>query len=243
MIRLRQVAWVAADLEAAAASVMEALDLEVCYVDPGVGAFGLENRLFCVGDQFLEIVSPVKENTTAGRFLDKRAVEAAGYMVIFQTTADLDSVRSGAEELDVRIVFEAPGGNVDDGTAIHGIHFHPADVGGAIVSIDRCDNDAEWAWAGPSWRDHVRTDVVSALTGLTIETPDPSGTATKWAQLLGADSDSADSDSADSGPAVVHVDGAEIRFVEGDRGVVGLDFAGTTSSAFDLLGADVRVSG
>lgn len=233
MIRLRQVAWVATDLEAGAAEVAERLDLEVCYVDPGVGHFGLENRLFCVGDQFLEIVSPVKDNTTAGRFLDKHAVTAAGYMVIFQTAADLDTVRSAASELDVRIVFEAPGGSVDDGTAIHGIHFHPADVGGAIVSIDRCDNEAEWAWAGPSWRDHVRTDVVSSLTGVTIETADPSSAAATWAKLLGAEANG----------AALHVDGAVIQFVQGSRGVIGLDFDGAEDAAFALLGTEVTVRG
>ena len=240
MIRLRQIAWVAADLEAGAASVMERLDLEVCYVDPGVGVFGLENRLFCVGDQFLEIVSPVEERTTAGRLLDKRGVDASGYMVIFQTTADLDSVRTAAEELDVRIVFEAPGGNADDGTAIHGIHFHPADVGGAIVSIDRCENEAEWAWAGQSWRDHVRTNVVSAITGLTIETPDPVAAAATWTQLLGLDSGVVD-ETAESGTASVNVDDALIRFVEGDRGLVGVDFAGAANSAFELLGTEVTI--
>lgn len=233
MIRLRQVAWVAADLETSAAEVAARLDLEVCYVDPGVGHFGLENRLFCVGDQFLEIVAPVKDGTTAGRFLDKHSVAAAGYMVIFQTTADLDTVRSAAAELDVRIVFEAPGGNADDGTAIHGIHFHPADVGGAIVSIDRCDTEAEWAWAGPNWRDHVRTDVVSSITGITIETPDPSGAASTWAQLLGAEADA----------ATLRVDGAVIRFVEGHRGVIGLEFAGSAAASFDLLGTRVEISG
>jgi len=243
MIRLRQVAWVAADLEAGATDVVEHLDLEVCYVDPGVGHFGLENRLFCVGEQFLEIVSPVEEGTTAGRFLDKRAVTAAGYMVIFQTTADLDTVRAAAKALEVRIVFEAPGGRVDDGTAIHGIHFHPADVGGAIVSIDRSDNEAEWAWAGPNWRDHARTDhggneVVSSLTGLTIETPDPLGTITSWAKLLGAEARVVEAPGA-----ALAVDGAVIRFVEGTRGVVGLEFAGAAAAAFELLGTEVRVRG
>jgi len=233
MIRLRQIAWAATDLEGGATDVAQHLGLEVCYVDPGVGVFGLENRLFCVGDQFLEIVSPVKDGTTAGRLLEKRGVDASGYMVIFQTTADLDSVRQAAESLDVRIVFEAPGGNADDGTAIHGIHFHPADAGGAIVSIDRCDNEAEWAWAGPTWRDHVRTDVVSALTGLTIQAADPVGTATRWAQLLGAGSDRTDS--------VVQVDGATIRFVEGDGGLVGLEFAGASAADVELLGTAVTI--
>lgn len=236
MIRLRQIAWVAADLSAGANDVAEHLDLEVCYIDPGVGHFGLENRLFCVGDQFLEIVSPVETGTTAGRFLDKRGVDtgdykAGGYMVIFQTTADLDTVRSAASDLDVRIVFEAPGGDADDGTAIHGIHFHPADVGGAIVSIDRCDNEAEWAWAGPSWRDHVRTGVVSGISGVTIETPDPDAAAATWAGLLGARAD---------GASIV-VDDGVVHFVRGDRGVVGIDFSGAADAELDLLGTRVRI--
>lgn len=231
MVRLRQIAWVAADLEGSAAHVAQHLDLEVCYVDPGVGTFGLENRLFCVGDQFLEIVSPIEEGTTAGRFLDKRGANASGYMVIFQTTADLATVREAAEALDVRVVFEAPGGNVDEGTAIHGIHFHPADVGGAIVSIDRCDNEAEWAWAGPTWRDHVRTNVVSSLIGVTIETPDPVAATATWAQLLGVDADGTS----------LPVDGAVVRFVEGRRGLAGLEFAGAVPAEFELLGTHIEI--
>ena len=233
MIRLRQLAWVAADLEAAAADVIESLGLEVCFVDPGVATFGLENRLFCVGDQFLEIVSPTRDQTTAGRFLAKHGIEAGGYMVIFQTSADLDEVRAAADEADVRIVFEAPGGNADDGTAIHGIHFHPADVGGAIVSIDRCETEAEWAWAGPSWRSHVRTDVVSTITGITIETTDPQRAASTWAALLG--------DEAVAGETSVAVDDATIDFVVGARGLVGIAFDGTADAGQSLLGTDVRI--
>lgn len=232
MLRLRQVAWVAADLAANAEAVQSALGLEVCFIDPGVGTFGLENRLFPVGDQFLEIVSPVQDGTTAGRFLDKRGVEAAGYMVIFQTDADLDTVRSAAKANGVRIVFEAPGGDADAGTAIHGIHFHPADVGGAIVSIDRSETPSEWAWAGPTWREHVRTDRVSAITRVTVETPDPSTAAATWAALLGVES---------SGSSLL-TDEAEIDFVEGDRGVVGLTFAGPQATAFELVGTNVSIA-
>lgn len=232
MLRLRQIAWVARDLETSASQVAEHLDLEVCYVDPGVGTFGLENRLFCVGDQFLEIVSPVQDGTTAGRFLDKLGVQASGYMVIFQTTADLDTVRSAAVDGQVRIVFEAPGGSAEDGTAIHGIHFHPADVGGAIVSIDRCEQPAEWAWAGPTWRNHVRTDVVRSITGVTIETPNPTEAATTWAALLGVE----------AAGTTVPVDDAVVSFVAGDRGVVGIDFDGPAERSFDLLGTQVEVS-
>lgn len=237
-VRLRQVAWVASDLSSSVDEVRSRLALDVCYSDPGVGVFGLENALFPVGDQFLEIVSPTAGGTTAGRLLDKRGVAQAGYMVIFQTTGDLDAVRSRAEQLGVRVVYEAPGGSTDDGTAIHGIHFHPADVGGAIVSIDHSVQPAEWAWAGPVWREHVVTDVVSSMTGVTVEVDHPEETASRWAALLGVDAEG----------LTVAVDDATITFVappegESARGVIGLDFAGASAAAFDLVGTTVTITG
>ena len=45
MIRLRQVALVASDLDTVVAELCAALGLEVCFVDPGVGEFGLHNAL------------------------------------------------------------------------------------------------------------------------------------------------------------------------------------------------------
>lgn len=235
-VRLRQVAWVARDLTASADEVHARLGLDVCYSDPGVGVFGLENVLFPVGDQFLEIVSPTTEGTTAGRLLDKRGVTQAGYMVIFQTTGELGAIRASAQELGIRVVFEAPGGSVDDGTSIHGIHFHPADVGGAIVSIDHSTNPAEWAWAGPTWRQHVVTDVVSALAGVTIEVDDPEQTAARWAALLGVEA---------QGPTLSVAD-ASITFCAPPpgataRGVVGLAFTGTSAAEFELVGTTVAL--
>lgn len=227
MMRLRQVAWVAADLAAAEQQVEDTLGLSRCYRDPGVATFGLHNALYPVGDQFLEIVSPLPghTDTAGGRHLERRGGDA-GYMVILQTD-DLEAVRTRAGELGTRIIFEAPGG--DGPTAIHGIHFHPRDVGGAILSIDRSATPAEWAWAGPEWRNHVQTDVVEAITSVTIEVPDPPAAANTWATLCGTT------------PTADHrleLDDATVRFVSGDRGVVGLGFAGTPA-ATDLLGTTI----
>ena len=70
MIRLRQVAPRRGRTSTSVVSELrETFALRVCFNDPGVGAFGLHNALMVIGDQFLEVVSPVAEGTTAGRLL------------------------------------------------------------------------------------------------------------------------------------------------------------------------------
>lgn len=178
MMRLRQIALVASDLAAAEEAITASLGLELCFRDPGVGEFGLHNALFPIGDRFLEVVSPTQDGTTAGRLLDKRG--DGGYMVLFQTD-DLDGLRQRLDESGVRVVFEAKG------EGILGLHLHPKDLGGTIVSVDRSDDPAEWHWAGPEWRDHVRTEVVTDLVGVEVQVDDPAGTARRWAEVLGRD--------------------------------------------------------
>src|SRR5262249_29674914 len=91
MMRLRQVALVARDLDRAATDFCAVLGIEVAFRDPGVATFGLHNAVMPIGDTFLEIVSPVEAKTTAGRFLERRGGDG-GYMVIFQCD-DLDPQR------------------------------------------------------------------------------------------------------------------------------------------------------
>ena len=105
MIRLRQIAFATSDLAAGEAALSDALHVERCFQDPGVLTFGLANALFPIGDQFLEIVSPVQEHTTAGRQLDKRGGDC-GYMVLFQVD-DLAPVETRLADLGIRVVFDA----------------------------------------------------------------------------------------------------------------------------------------
>ena len=200
-MRLRQIVMVAADLEAAEHRVETELGVELCYRDPGVAAFGLRNALFPIGDKLLEIVSPTQEGTTAGRLLDKRGGDG-GYMVILEVD-DLGPLRDRFDAVGARVVYEA----VVDG--IVGLHLHPADVGGAILSIDRADTWGEWPWAGPNWRHHVRSEVVTEVLAVEIEARDPDAMCSRWASVLGREV---------SG-RTIPLDEGEIRFVAaGDRG-------------------------
>ena len=209
-IRLRQIVMVARDLDVAEQRVADELGVELCYRDPGVATFGLRNALFPIGDKLLEIVSPTQDGTTAGRFLDKRGGDG-GYMVIFETD-DLDDARQRFADAGARIVFEAE----DDG--VIGLHLHPADVGGAIVSIDRTDTWGEWPWAGPEWREHVRTDRVTDVLEVRIEADEPAAMAARWSAVLGRPAD---------GDRISLDEGAVVFVPAGDRGegVAGFVFA------------------
>jgi len=65
MIRLRQVVLVARELDPVVAELGERFGLRICFRDPGVAEFGLHNALLTVGDQFVEVVSPVEDGSTA----------------------------------------------------------------------------------------------------------------------------------------------------------------------------------
>jgi hypothetical protein len=68
---------------------------------------------------------------------------------------------------------------------IAGTHLHPADVPGAIVSLDWADPEQSWRWAGPSWTGRVPDHAPGGVTGLTIEVADPAAAARRWAAVLG----------------------------------------------------------
>ena len=175
-MRLRQVALVARDLEPVVADLCAVLGIEVAFRDPGVRAFGLHNAVMPIGDTFLEVVSPVEPNTTAGRFLDRRGGDG-GYMVILQCD-DLDADRQRIKELGVRVVWSA------DLPEIRGTHLHPRDVGGAILSLDAAEPPSSWRWAGTEWERAVRMDVVSELAGVELQADDPLALAQRWSQVL-----------------------------------------------------------
>lgn len=221
MMRLRQVALVAADLEQAEQAFAPPLGLSPCHRDPGLIEFGLHNVLYSVGDCFIEIVSPLEDGTTAGRLLDKRSGDG-GYMVLFQVE-DLTETSQHLQELGTRIVYVA------HGEGITGLHLHPKDMPGAIVSLDEADVAASWPWAGSSWTQQSLGSVASDLVGVTIQVEDPKQAAATWATVLRREV-TVDPD----GVQTVTVDDGAIRFVpmtDGrGPGVAGIDLAASERS-------------
>ncbi|MET0663669.1 MAG: VOC family protein [Ilumatobacteraceae bacterium] len=220
MIRLRQVALVAHDLDAVVADLGLVLGLEVAFNDPGVATFGLRNAVLPVGTQFIEVVSPVAAGTAAGRQLERSGGDG-GYMVISHTD-DQEPFRERAAGLGIRTAFEAD----DHGYQIW--QLHPGDTGGSFLEIDfqpgGDDPSGPWTPAGPDWQRAVRTDIVSVITAVELAVPDPDTTATRWREILGQPD----------------FDNAEIRWSEGTGGLVAVELGDDATRSHRIGGVEFR---
>lgn len=175
-MRIRQIALAARELDPVVEDLCAVLGIEVCFHDPGVAEFGLVNALMPVGDTFLEVVSPERGGTTAGRFLDRRGGDS-GYMAILQTD-DLAADRARVDALGVRVVWEIA---LPD---ISAMHLHPRDVGGCILSLDQPEPSWSWRWAGPDWEKKMRTGTTIRICGATLQSEDPEALASRWSEVL-----------------------------------------------------------
>jgi Glyoxalase-like domain len=202
-VRLRQAVLVAEQLERVAAELRAALGLHEPFRDPGVAAFGLTNAVFALGDCFLEIVSPAQPDTAAGRYLARHGGDS-GYMVMFDLE-DLDGARSRAESRGIRVVWRI------DLPDISGTHLHPADMRGAIVSIDASRPYGSWRWGGPEWTGRVGRGAPGRLRGVTIAVADPLAVAARWGEVLGVPAPAEDQ-------ARLALEDAEVRFTQADSG-------------------------
>jgi Glyoxalase-like domain len=177
-LRIRQIVLAARDLDAILGDLQNVLGVQVAFRDPQVAEFGLHNAVMPIGDQFLEVVSPLRPGTAAGRLLERRG--DSGYMILLQTD-DLDRARARTERCGVRVVWSAAHPD------IRAIHLHPKDIGGAIVSLDQPTPPASWRWAGPDWQKFVARDGARRVVDAEIEAADPEAMARRWADVLGLD--------------------------------------------------------
>jgi hypothetical protein len=210
-MRLRQIALVGADLAACAKDIEAVLGVRNPYDDPGVGTYGLRNAVWAVGNTFLEVVSPKQPGTTAGRLIEKRGGDG-GYMVILQVR-DLAAARKTAADAGARIVEQI------DRDGVAATHYHPRDVGGAILSLDWMDPWERWEWGGPNWEANAVPGM--AIVGAELQAEDPAAMAGRWSEALGRPAE------RDGGLWRIALEGSEVRFVPlrnvRGEGLVGLD--------------------
>lgn len=205
-IQLRQICLVARELEPVLEDLTSVFGINRCYVDEGVSHFGLENTLLTVGNNFLEVVAPVQDNTAAGRYLDRRAGDG-GYMVICQagSLAEQDEVKERAAAHNVRIAYEA------DREHWNICQLHPRDMIAAFLEVDwddDCDFDGKWMPAGGTeWTSHVDQSVTREYAGVELQADDVSALAKRWSDVTGIPLDN-----APTGP-VLKLANVMLRFV------------------------------
>jgi hypothetical protein len=179
-LRLRQVCLVASDLATEASKIGRILGIDVCYRDPNVARYGLENVLFPVGTDFIEIVSPTRPGTAAGRFLE-RTGGRFGYMVILDCNDPL-SRKAHCESIGARTA------NLIRHDNYVGAQLHPKDTGGAMIEFNRTEGGEDtlgpYAPAGPAWQKSIRRDTTTRMLGVDVECADPDSFSARWADIL-----------------------------------------------------------
>ena len=200
-MKLRQCVFVCADLESSREELCDILGIEVAYRDPGVAKWGLVNVVCPTGHDFLEIVTPFQQGTSAGRYIERRHGDG-GYMVILQV-ADAAAERKRVTDLGVRAVAQK------DLPEYQYTHFHPSDTTGVLLSLDTTfappgvDADLWWPPAEKGWLKHARSDMTNGLAGVEIQHEDPDKAAATWSKILNRPVED----------DIIRLDGAQIRFV------------------------------
>lgn len=180
---IRQICLVADKLQPVFEDFSRVFEIENCYSDPQVDFFGLENGLLPIGTDFIEIVAPIRDNTTAGRYIDRREGNG-GYMVLLQTDSEEVQAFSltRAKEMGIRVAFE---GTLE---TYHFVQLHPADTGGSFLQIDwdsQNEHNGYWYNAGGNrWKEFVNRDVVSAIAAVELQAEEPILLAQRWGEIL-----------------------------------------------------------
>lgn len=183
-IQLRQICLVASQIDSTLDDLTTIFGINSCYVDPGVGVFGLENNLMAIGRNFLEVVVPTREGTAGGRYLDRRGGDG-GYMVICQidTKEEQQAIRQRALDNGVRIAYER------DGETFHLCQIHPGDMIAAFFEVDwDTVSDFNGYWhpvGGTGWEDKVKQDVTDNYLGVELQSDDPVTLAERWGLVAG----------------------------------------------------------
>lgn len=205
-LQLRQIAFVAERLEPVLQDFEAVFGLARCFIDPGVGVFGLENTLMPVGRNFFEVVAPVKPDTAAGRYLERRKGDG-GYMVITQTPtlAELEAIRAQADAAGVRVAWESarPGWTL--------IQLHPGDLRTTFLDVEwDAAEDLSGPWppaGGTGWEGQVRQDLVLDILEVELQAEDPAAAAGLWSAVTGAPVETL------GGVPRVRLNNAALRFV------------------------------
>jgi hypothetical protein len=114
--------------------------------------------------------------------------------------------------------------NVITHAPYHGVQLHPRDCRAAFIEFNHAEGSDDilgaYPPAGPDWQKSIRKDVTQAMTGVTMQSPDPHGLAEHWGKIIGI---AVSTDQ--SGEAALKLPNCSFRFVRGDSEIMsGLTF-------------------
>eukprot|EP01084_Bolivina_argentea_P252681 424180_1 len=245
---LRQLVLIAKDLDSSSSKVCKELDTYLVYQDPGVGYFGLQNGLYPIGDSFLEIVSPITDNCTGARYINKFG--DGGYMVIVQlkdanelkqvdkrvVENNLKVIHRGARKIDMKV--DKYDTNCNNGVGftdpgVAGIHLDPKQVG-CIVEMSNIIPYNQWVWAHKNWGNKDPNQGLKNMinsknirfAAVTLAVSNPPEKYQIWTKLLTLN-ERLNSFNKRSNNIIVLDDNSEIRFVKRknklENGVIAID--------------------
>jgi Glyoxalase-like domain len=217
-IRIRQICLVAERLEPTLDLLTQVLGIKVCGGKADLTAYGVPNRvvppyqkaffeglglasaIMPIGDCFLEVVAPLRPDTAAARYLDRRG--AGGYMVITEV-GDTAAFGARVAAQGVRLA------GVVDYPTYHELQLDPRDVGASMLTFamqrEGKPFDGGWFPAGPQWQDRSAAEYTGIVSAM-IAAPDPDAVAGRWAAVIGRPVE------VDEAARRIRLDGSQVEF-------------------------------
>jgi methylmalonyl-CoA/ethylmalonyl-CoA epimerase len=116
------------DLDAAIALYDDSLDLELVHRET-VESQGVEAVLLDIGENHVELLSPLSPDTPVGKFLAKRG---PGLHHIAYQTADIEATLEALKAAGMRLIDESPRTGIRNSKVAF---LHPASSGGVLTEI------------------------------------------------------------------------------------------------------------
>jgi methylmalonyl-CoA epimerase len=126
--RIDHIGVAVADLDAAIALHVEAYGLELVHRET-VAEQGVEAVLLDVGENHVELLSPLSDDTPVGKFLAKRG---PGLHHVAYQVADIDATLETLREQGLRLIDEAPRTGIRSSRVAF---LHPSASGGILTEI------------------------------------------------------------------------------------------------------------
>ena len=175
--RLRQVAFLVPDLEAARGLYRRYLGMEPCFSED-LSYYGLRNAVMPAGrGTFVELLQPTRDGSSAARYLARRG--PAPYLLIFETK-DYANLIPHLQSLGLRITEEPP--RIQGKSAF----IHPSSANGVLMQIVEVAAGADpWPPAGPIWPAVESRAMTRQLRQVAVLVHDLDQAIEHWGRMFG----------------------------------------------------------